>query len=514
MARSVRARRSRLLCLAVGVAAVASGGCATSYVYSPGRDQQAQAAVKAAAETKLVETVTSVEKRFAGLTDLEVDAARKRFALIREQEIRAVGLASAPVTQLQTRMNARFADLVGAGGDPAKWDAIVAATTDVSLQTSRVEEAASSFFETLGVQSPDCAAAASSPSLPDAVLSKIAPALRSQAPRLYTQVQTTCQTHAAAKAKYDAAIAAAGGGGRYAVAVQQLAADREVMRARNAARQAAAEALNAAVARYTAEVAAVSTSSALWPDKARINEALKRLDESIAAIENVQGQFGRELIAKERLAKLEGLVNGFAQGRTDAASFDPETKKAIAVVGTLPALADEARRSLADAQKPRLLPYVLAKEHQRLLVQDATNVEAILTRRVDASSRIVDAYQAEIIALVTARKNIQAGWLGKTAAQLDALDARDKRNLYEQLGVYFDEIPRLQTEEWTLEYRRLGTFQEEAIEHSKHAALMWQNLVDNVAATLASYHAAGLKPETIAEFGKALGLLLLGVGAL
>jgi len=41
---------------------------------------------------------------------------------------------------------------------------------------------------------------------------------------------------------------------------------------------------------------------------------------------------------------------------------------------------------------------------------------------------------------------------------------------------------------------------------------MWQNLNDGVAATLAGYHGSGIKPETVAEFLKALGVIYIGVG--
>jgi len=84
--------------------------------------------------------------------------------------------------------------------------------------------------------------------------------------------------------------------------------------------------------------------------------------------------------------------------------------------------------------------------------------------------------------------------------------------LYELLGTYFDDVPRFQKEEWLWEYRRLATYTDEALEHSKYAALMWQNLIDGVAHTLADYHASGVKPADVAEFAKAAALLYIGRG--
>jgi hypothetical protein len=125
---------------------------------------------------------------------------------------------------------------------------------------------------------------------------------------------------------------------------------------------------------------------------------------------------------------------------------------------------------------------------------------------------MVDASVDEANSLVVVR-NVVEQWRSKTMDQVTADPSpATRRALYEALGRYFDDVARFQRDQRLWEYRYVATSYDEAIVHSKYAALMWQNLNEGIAATLAGYHGSGIKPETIAEFLKAFGIIVIGIG--
>src|SRR5262249_49649911 len=137
-----------------------TAGC-TNLIYSAKRDQQGQAAVKAASETKLLDAVLAVEKHFSGLVDLEADAARRRHALIRELEIRQVAFYKRPVAQWITQLEARFVDITGQGTSGTAWKNVLDKNDPLRTARVQVEERRQAFTEATGVKAPTCAEAGS-----------------------------------------------------------------------------------------------------------------------------------------------------------------------------------------------------------------------------------------------------------------------------------------------------------------------------------------------------------------
>jgi hypothetical protein len=210
-------------------------------------------------------------------------------------------------------------------------------------------------------------------------------------------------------------------------------------------------------------------------------------------------------------------LTAVAGGNVDTTKWDEGLRKAVAITNTVPSLTDEARKMLRDAGRPRLIPLVMAREHQRQIVDEAQQLDLIITRRIVSSHKIVEAYTNERKALIKTRSLLNEGnqkpWQTKSLSMLNKdLSPKEKRLLYELLGEYFDDVPRFQSEQRFWEYRRLATYYEESIERSKTAAVMWQNLLDGVTNTLAAFHSSGIKTEEIALLLQSLGIVAVGVG--
>src|SRR4051794_14521268 len=108
--------------LCVILLAGAFGGCAHSLVYDENRDRQATEAKKAAAELKLADSVSVLEKSISDLSALEEARAKDRSQLLFELELTSVAHAPAlnsnfnaetntGITGLLTAVNTRMKEL-------------------------------------------------------------------------------------------------------------------------------------------------------------------------------------------------------------------------------------------------------------------------------------------------------------------------------------------------------------------------------------------------------------------
>lgn len=482
-------------------------GCASpSYLYNAEKDKQGQAAKKASSEVKLGDVIIAAEKRNTRLLELELDAAKTRYAQIRELEIREIAFSTKPLAETwAARIDSRLRAIY-IGGDFQK---VVNARATLAIEEKMVRERRA-VLEDLARPAPDCTVALQEDQLPDTFRKKVPADRLPEADGLYARLRQVCDTYAKASKQFEALSRQDGAGSLLVAALKQLSDDEAGRGEVDVARRSAQTALAAAEKEFADATANILPSATAYAET--IAAAATRLRERVESIEAAQEGIAIEVVAKVRLDRIEEILNAVAGGQVDTSKWSPELRQAVALAGTLPALVDEASRMLRDAARPRLVPFELAKQHQRLVVEEAEMISAVLDNRLDASTRIVEAYTAEGSTLVFVRKTAEK-FRDKTFDQANAVsDAARKRELYEALGVYFDDVARFQRDQRLWEYRRLATKHDEVIIHSKYAALMWQNLNDGIAATLAGYHGSGIKPETIAEFLKAFGLIYIGVG--
>jgi len=493
------------------VAAVALSGCASSgfgnqsYLYNAEKDKQGQAALKAATDAKLAVAIDAVEKRNAQVLALEIEAARTRYASIRDLEIREIAFSDKKLADTWlARMTARLARIYGS----TDLQPVLDAQRALGIEERNLENGRNA-VELVAGPLPDCAFMIANPRFSDAFLSHVPADRRVFVQQSYSGLRNNCSSYENARKRYDDALRKAGDGSLLAAAIKQRDGDVNARAGANKIRNDALAELGKAKAAYN-EALQRLPGETNYAEK--VAAAAEKLRKAVEGIESTQKALTREVVAKERLDAIEDILNAVAGGNVDTSTWDPELRKAVAVAGSLPALADEASRMLREAARPRLIPFELARQQQLLVVEEANKANAVIDARVQAAEDVVKAYAAEGRALLLVRQKAEP-WRGKTLEELLAnQDTKQRRAVFEQLGVYFDDVPRYQLEERLAEARRLGTLHDEVIVHSRYAALMWQNLNEGIAATLAGYHGAGIKPETVVEFLKALGIIAIGVG--
>jgi len=500
-------------CFVYLVAALAVSGCAHNYLYNAARDKQGQAATKAASEYKPVDTVTIVEKRFEGLLVLELDAAEKRFANIRELEIREVAFKDGLIKDIFIkRIEDRLAKVQG----KADWKNINQLRRAMKQKENLVESRRDGFVDAFLLAAPSCEELINNKGLPKEIDKKIQSTQKEEAAEFVRQTIPRCEEFLANRKNLNDALNPSQGTKLFA-AFDQLDSDEKEKKKNDDERKVAEAALKHAIDDYTKEAKKLGKPEDKNSYLTRTTEAARKLQAALGNLEKVQEAVGIEVVAKERLNRIEDVISAVAGGNVDTSKWDEGLRKSVAIAGSLPALADETQKMLLETQRPRLTPLVIAREHQREIVEESEKVDEVLDRRIKASENIVEAYQNELNTLLHIYDQINAEnqkpWHSKSLLQLSKdLAPKEKRLLYELLGIYFDDVPRFQRDEQLWEYRRVATFYDETVVRSKYAAIMWQNLIEGVANVLAGYHSTGIKPEDLARLVETLGVLGIGVG--
>ena len=150
--------------------AVASSGCAHSYVHNAERDKQGQEAVKATSELKLAETVSAIDKKFEGLLGLELDAAKTRFTNIREHEIRQLTFSDKPLIDV---WKSRIVNRLTQVGGSANWDNLSSLLEDVGTKQKQLAESQNTFADAVNMTAPSCDDLLKEQKLPESAVKEI-----------------------------------------------------------------------------------------------------------------------------------------------------------------------------------------------------------------------------------------------------------------------------------------------------------------------------------------------------
>jgi len=205
-----------------------------------------------------------------------------------------------------------------------------------------------------------------------------------------------------------------------------------------------------------------------------------------------------------------------ADDNSDETPPDPKTdplskdnKVFVALVRGLPELQDTADQLLADAQKPRLVPLLVAIDNQKLVIQGLEARQKAQLRRLDATQHRLDAVTSEGLALAKIRPALtkDPSWPAKSIYQLEEAlqgdrNANDRNELHRAFGVYADDVQQARIDAAVWAVRETSAQYDDDLARSKSAAAQWDSLMDTLAKVLADYHAAGIKQTDIAEFFK------------
>jgi hypothetical protein len=495
--------------------ACVTSGCAHNVLYDENRDKQAQAAKKAADETKLAPSLVVLEKTLADMAAREEASVRDRQIFLFDKEslnaAKADSLgASGPLKGLQFVVDERLKTL-GASNE-VTGDKVTDHQAQLRARVKALQERLIEFQGSFAHKFETCDEVKAASANREQFLKGLS-AGQTAGP-LFDGLVTACgnidQTLAERNAIFKDGL----------IAKAQLDLDkieREVIDY-EAKRQAAKDQLNKAIADF--EGSGVEAATQAGASK------LKSLEERLAALRDVVavlaagnsflGLAGSQVVAGERLNHLDKVLAAAAGSSADGSvTLTKDEQVAVAIVRDIPALADEADKLLRDAKKPRLVPFLAAIDYQKLVVRSFQAAQDARTKEADAKRKHLDAMLNEGMALLNISSTFKANdtWSTRSLTALDrSLSPTDKRKLYRALAFYGDDVRgyRIDAAVWTV--RAQAARYEGGLAQSKFSAAQWDGLTEMMATVLVDYHAAGIKQSDLAEFFKALGLVVIGVG--
>jgi hypothetical protein len=538
----------------VGIAMLAGlGGCAHSLVYHEARDKQAQAAKRAAGELKVGDTVRALEKSHADVTALEIDNARTVADALREKELHRVSRARTlrqPSTDefrkapgLIDSLEDRMAKL---GAKPREDGGINAPPTDarncgvldckalmtikntpVSLKEEQAsfEQSRALFRANYGYDFRTCAeidaakvAKGDEIALSGAFVSQLVASDNriGLAEVDFKSLVDTCKDIADSRKRFADSLTRSRGGIRD-VLNDAARAERDIAAYRTKLVEARAK-LDEAIEQFAAEEGALKPSerSVLRELETRASE-LKAVVNLVKSGADALSNPGSHAVAEVMVVRLDTVLGAITGQASDAAKLSKSDRAAVAFVRTAAELADDADKLLKEAGRPRIAPFVIAREHYRLVVKGLDDTLAIKVRRADALRARADAMTRELGALAQVHYLLtdeRRSWEKRAITQIDSpsTPAGERVSLYEALAIYWDEVflYRSDAELWKTRAQALEF--DANLAASAAAAMQWDNLIGGVAQVLADYHASGIKTAEIAEFLKAFGLIYIGVG--
>ncbi len=536
-------------------------GCATSVLYNEARDKQGQEAKKATAEVHLAETITQLDKKFKALSELEIAVLKERAATTRNFEIEYVAATDSPISEsyVQFFLDFRIKKLTGNKievNDQRAWVGDAAAL----LRFEKNVAGKARLFEAVARIESDCASARKWGALkdratpPTANLSTEAkrriPAARQplvQAP--LGNLIVACNELEEQKSPDFEKKRGLPQGSEIVLRQAELKKDREAHGRYQADLAEEQTKLKELQKTFASEVDALAPTVADETYLARLSKAAAALEKGADGLAAAAGKLGSAhdyAIAIEKLEALETVLGAVATGVSDPSKLSSDQRTAVAVVRLIPSIADEADKLLKEAKKPRLGPLMLAKEHQRVIVDGFEAQAALDERRILLREKRLNAAIAELQALFQARLALEIESARERTDQVPAREsilgvninkklteiqsgaqevkgvteetrvveakraAQEKRRLYESFGFYFDDAHRFRVEQDVLRLQINAMTYESVMQASKTGAQAWESLITNISTILATYHSAGVKPADIAEFVKALGLFYIG----
>ena len=488
----------RLTALGVSLVLLSLGaGCANPPLYIEHRDKQAQDAKKAVAEVDLVAAVDQLRTKFEALSQLEAQTQKARSA--RSRELVIASLANppdqySPEVSVQDRYVARLLDkrLTALGGDEA-----------ASQVVNELERQAASKLRVLSVKANEkidsCSAAAAKKEAanPFAQLpagqQMVAKVLLDDAVAFCEKVRAASKVQPMAKGEISELLEALKKEEEGIATRVRLAKD-----ARDQLDSAAADALKEADGKSPAELLADAAGRFQ-----KLLDGIKGL-----AAPGTDDKANKEAEATARFEALDKVLKALSSGKADLSDLDAEEKRAVLIVRFIPSLATEVEGWMKERTRIRAAPLLIAKENQRLADAGFKAELQVLQRRAQIRGRMLASAQGEHLALTRAKHA-----LGKDASLLNRplTEVLDKGSPKERFRVYtslthFDdaedyrqatELARLELDESAVDLAMVA---------SRSAAAQWSNLAASIAAVLGDYHGQGVKPDTLAEFFKAVGL--------
>jgi hypothetical protein len=489
-----------LLAFALGL-----GGCAGLRVYDSARDQKGQAASKAWSGVKLDEVIAAERTNLDKILAEESETQDKLAFVLREYELKSLFASQSIRDGLNAAITTRLEKLLG---DVAMMKKFQDARLEARKTAQQLVEQ-SGPLRLLGLPVPTC----------DRIAIDDLPKIRKwqsenpsgfQSAAVRSTLETIRQICSAAPAGSEQQLLKGFGGELGFARDEKQAADRQLA-ARKEESRVAQEAFDKANKEHS-EAVALATAD---PQRAaKIKAATEKLSDAAKDLDELSDAFSIQLISQERLKAIDEFANVIVQ---TAPGKDPPVTagRAAKAAALLPALFDDAEKSLAEARKPLVLPWTLQRDHQQLNLEAARRDIAASEAVVRLSGELVDVLLLQAESLTLALDELKAASARMDEPMLAALRSgttAEKQAIYFAATRYLDVVGRLESKRYRTEYARLGAYHERTLSLSEVSVKQWESLIGIAVAQLAQDSASGFKPEDFASLLNTLGIFYIGRG--
>lgn len=516
-----RAPVTTLLCLLVAGLA----GCANLYLHSPTRQQQAEAASKAWADVAPDSLFKTERENLARLAQAEQQTTLRVAVAIGDNlatVITAPGHAGQSAEALRARAVARtvllptqqaFAKLVG----PLEgFDQRVKAGRELAPMQNNIALLLHT-LQALGAPVFACAdvgAGTAWPAAAQAWWTDLRPDARPGANSDRRSLQQDCAELLATQTRQLAEGSNAAPLGDYQRALVQRDSDQLALARQRAQFQAAKTRYEQALAAHALAEAQAQGPAADATLVAKVGQAALAVQAQVKALGTLNNALAKTFIADETLTALDSALAAIAGGQAA-----DDASKAVVLAVQAPALLDRYRAAMAASRKPLVLPLLIHRNALQLQRNAAAQDAALLQSKLDLSTRIAAAVQAEATALRRAMRELdeaaalQPGVMDQAWAEaLAGSNGGARQLLLSGTARYLDAVTRLQAERYRLEYARIALDHQRGLAYAETSVAQWANLIGAGVGQLDAFAKGGIDQAVLSDLAKTLGLLWIGHG--
>ena len=495
--------------LAIAFAGWMTCGCA---MYSETRDKQGQAVQAAWTKVDLKSPVEVPRKNLAALLDEQLSIEDDLW-IVRRSEMAARMASTMTVGQFTAIVDQGLADALGTGTSSGAFQAAIDKSDNAAQDLARLARGLSIAL----LEMPPCDVVAN-PARLDAFRQKLLAGASDNQKDSWNGAEPGIVT--ACRSQADA-VAVSTNSGAAGAAFRALKRERDAVQADRTQAQVLAALVKKAQADYKAQADALALKPGT--SDAEVKAALAKFEQADKAIASAQNSFAILAQSKDELASIKQFLATYDDVSQGKGAPDGSNRAAVALA-LFPALADKARKALADAEKPALLPLVIEKnilqqnlEAAQREVDRRMKVVALLQSQVDLAIAEGDSFQQMKDALADPLIKARAGDLLRVLLQpydtkASTATRQAKESAWRASSRYLDVWGRQRAEVAKNRYRISALANEKPIAFAESSINQWKVLIDPSVELMADFGASGIKTSDIKDFLNSVMLLAIAIG--
>ncbi len=253
----------------------------------------------------------------------------------------------------------------------------------------------------------------------------------------------------------------------------------------------------------------------------KLDAARQKLTNALGKLDKLESAVGREFTSSAKVEGLSEFLATYDSVRAGKGAADGSNRAAIAIA-LFPEIQDQIDKAFLDAQSPRLLPLVLAKQVEQVKLSAAQRDLARVETTLGLKQQQLNALWAQIDLLNRALKGL--GSLrddqplrplllpAKTGQTLSDTEISSRMQAWRPLALYLNAQIHVRAKQNKLQHQIIALGYEEPLSLAESNIQTWKALLDPSVELLSMYGASGLKAQDIQGLVNALALAVIAIG--